>query len=325
MSGYVEFRGDQIERLVMREVDRRMGSTHLRLLQVISCCALLVTVILVPYFRVRDFQQVLLYLPGIDKVAHYLIHIGIVLGAYSLLGYARFRRPGWRLVTAVAISLTIALIDETAQRYSSSRNFELTDLGANLLGAVTASAILSRNRIGIPGVVLVVLISGSLAAALIADSYHKQQPYFQGQRFEKQKNYVLARKYYLQAVAAGNTSAGLFNDLAWLEVEFLDGNPAVALSYVEQAFQRSSHNAGVLDTYGWVLYLLGKYDRALELLKRAEKLDPGIYCIHYHLGMTRLALGDREKARFHLERQVLQNSDDRYGKLALEALTTLQP
>jgi tetratricopeptide (TPR) repeat protein len=295
------------------------------LLPVITIGGLLALLLIVPNFRVHEIQQVLIYLPGIDKAVHYVEHVVIVLGGYWLLGFTRLRgAPRRRIVVAFVGSLLLSLIDESQQRYISGRNFEVADLLANGLGALTGLVLLVRRRIGLPAAAFALVVCATLAGLLVADSYRRQQPYYVGQRYEHSRQYALAKEYYLRAVAAGNTSSGLYNDLAWLEVELLDGDPAVAHRYAELAVRQRPDNPAILDTYGWTLCRLGRFDEALPVLAKARELDPTIFCIDYHLGVVYLAQGDRETARVHFERQVARSPDDRYGRLSRAALENLR-
>jgi tetratricopeptide (TPR) repeat protein len=63
----------------------------------------------------------------------------------------------------------------------------------------------------------------------------------------------------------------------------------------------SSDNSSLLDTNGWVRFKLGEYREALPVLERARARAPDSHVIRYHLGMTELQLGLRDRARTNLE------------------------
>ncbi|MBU8934819.1 MAG: tetratricopeptide repeat protein [candidate division Zixibacteria bacterium] len=69
-----------------------------------------------------------------------------------------------------------------------------------------------------------------------------------------------------------------------------------ARDLIVRAVQMEPDNAAYLDSYGWVSYRLGEYDKALDYLKRAVVLDsdPTIFD---HLGDTYKATGDSIAAR----------------------------
>jgi len=68
------------------------------------------------------------------------------------------------------------------------------------------------------------------------------------------------------------------------------------------------------------LYKRGEYNRALKYLLDAFKLNPDIFCIHYHLGATYAALNEFENAIFHFKKQIKRNSNDRDGLAAAKDL-----
>ncbi|MDX9856926.1 MAG: tetratricopeptide repeat protein [candidate division Zixibacteria bacterium] len=69
-----------------------------------------------------------------------------------------------------------------------------------------------------------------------------------------------------------------------------------ARDLIARAVAQEPRNAAYLDSYGWVYYRLGDYDRAVEYLSQAVTLgsDPIIFD---HLGDAYHAAGDRESAR----------------------------
>ena len=65
-----------------------------------------------------------------------------------------------------------------------------------------------------------------------------------------------------------------------------------------------SPNPAFLDTYGWVLYVRGRYADAVPVLKEAVAKAPQAQVLQYHLGMAQLKAGDRAAARTSLEAAV---------------------
>ncbi|WP_367268221.1 tetratricopeptide repeat protein [uncultured Thiohalocapsa sp.] len=55
--------------------------------------------------------------------------------------------------------------------------------------------------------------------------------------------------------------------------------------------------ASFLDTLGWVYYRRGEYQRAAEVLERAQASEESTPQRQFHLGMTYLKLGRIEEAR----------------------------
>jgi tetratricopeptide (TPR) repeat protein len=82
----------------------------------------------------------------------------------------------------------------------------------------------------------------------------------------------------------------------------------------------TSNNGLLLDTVGWVRFKRGEYQDALPTLERAIEQAPESKLIRFHLAMTQLRLGLRDRARTNLE-AALTGSDNFQG--AEEARTVL--
>ena len=82
----------------------------------------------------------------------------------------------------------------------------------------------------------------------------------------------------------------------------------------------TSGNGMLLDTVGWVRFKRGEYQDALPTLERAMEQAPDSKQIRFHLAMTQLRLGLRDRARTNLE-AALTGSDNFEG--AEEARTVL--
>jgi len=139
---------------------------------------------------------------------------------------------------------------------------------------------------------------------------------------ERQHDFVGARTHYLKALNAGMRSASLFNELAWVQSEAGIGDPQQAVDFAWRALEMAPDNADYLDTYGWALYKAGRYQEALEPLRKAYRKKPDMYCIHYHLGAVYLALARRAEAYEHLKQQVAL-PHVREGRMAARALAQL--
>jgi len=72
------------------------------------------------------------------------------------------------------------------------------------------------------------------------------------------------------------------NNLAYLLMNELQ-DPKSARRYAERALEGAPENAGVLDTLGWNLVLLGEYDEAIRKLRHALEIQSELDALHYHL------------------------------------------
>ncbi len=83
-----------------------------------------------------------------------------------------------------------------------------------------------------------------------------------------------------------------------------------ALALVERAVAIEPDNGAYVDSLGWALFRLGRYERARGLLERAARLVPGDAVISEHLGDLYLAVGRPAEARLHYERALSLDGDN---------------
>ena len=88
------------------------------------------------------------------------------------------------------------------------------------------------------------------------------------------------------------------NNLAWILGELKDPS---AIGYAEKAYTMAPRNAGVLDTYGWLLFNSGNAKRGLELLTQAAASAPQEVEIRVHLAKALIISGDKARAKIELE------------------------
>ena len=91
--------------------------------------------------------------------------------------------------------------------------------------------------------------------------------------------------------------------------EYLD-RAAEAENYVKQAYRLIPENPDLLDTYGWVLYKLGKQQEALACLARSVWLRESPYN-RYHIAIVLAQLGRTSAAREQLRRALRKVGDDK--------------
>lgn len=91
------------------------------------------------------------------------------------------------------------------------------------------------------------------------------------------------------------------NNLAMLLVTYRKDQASLDRARDLTADFVSSEDSSLLDTHGWVRFKRGEYASALPVLERAAARAPDSRVVRFHLGMTELQLGQREKARSDLE------------------------
>lgn len=97
------------------------------------------------------------------------------------------------------------------------------------------------------------------------------------------------------------------NNAAYLTVELHGDDPermSKAIAWVEAAVEAYPQEATFRDTLGWVSYLSGDYEAALQYLRAAVSgLRESPEC-QYHLGLAESKAGDAQLARWHLQAAV---------------------
>lgn len=90
-----------------------------------------------------------------------------------------------------------------------------------------------------------------------------------------------------------------------------------ALELISRAVTFQPENSAYLDSYGWVYYRMGQYDKALKYLERAVALDSDPVMFD-HLGDVHSATGDRQEARTFWNKALELDPDNETIKEKLE-------
>jgi tetratricopeptide (TPR) repeat protein len=140
--------------------------------------------------------------------------------------------------------------------------------------------------------------------------------------FEKLERWDDARKAYSRVLELDSENVLAKNNLAWLLVEH-GGNIDVALTLAQQAKEKSSDNAQITDTIGWVYYRKGVYKTAEEYLRQCVDRDRNNATFQYQFGMVEWKLGNRDEARRRLQNALALDpgfADAQAAKIALARL-----
>lgn len=120
------------------------------------------------------------------------------------------------------------------------------------------------------------------AVMTLADSYH---------RIGDHKS---SDKYFDKALEISPGNPLTLNNYAYflsLRRERLDA----ALKMIEQSIAREPNNSSFQDTYGWVLYELGRYEEARQWIEKAYN-NKGSADVTHHLGDVYFRLGNTQRA-----------------------------
>jgi Tfp pilus assembly protein PilF/VanZ family protein len=281
-------------------------------------CILLMVLLILANLVGGPMNQLFLMLPGIDKVGHFAFYVSLFVLLRALA--ATLVPDSWATPLAAGVGLAIGGGDELIQGVVSTRNTELGDFAADVSGLAIGWVISQK-----PGRAVGLAVAGAAIIAASAVTIHthiRLRDYSRALRYERQRDFVQAREYYLRALASGLRTPGLYNGLGWVEIESGHGDPRKAVEYSRTALEMRPGDADFLDTYGWALVHAGQSAEALAPLQEAYRKKPSMYCIHFHLGMAYRALGRRSEAETHFRRQ-MELTDTREARLARQALAEM--
>jgi tetratricopeptide (TPR) repeat protein len=277
--------------------------------------ALMVLVLSMNVFG-QELNALFLRYPGIDKALHVLGYMTAYAAIYWLAGNLTHdgdARARW----AAVLTLALSAADESFQALMPARSLEAFDVVANVAGVVLGWAIVRRTADGLALTAATVAVCAGVYVGW--ETHVRLYDYARAIRYEQQQDFVRARHHFRLALDNGLRTAGLFNELGWVEIESGIGDPHEAVEYAKTALDMQPGNYDILDTYGWALHHAGRTREAIDVLERVYAARPNMFCINYHLGSAYLAAGDRDKAEFHFARQV-ERKGTREAVFARQAL-----
>ncbi|MDA8890756.1 hypothetical protein N9I74_00920 [Candidatus Pelagibacter sp.] len=121
--------------------------------------------------------------------------------------------------------------------------------------------------------------------------------YRRGGSYERLGDYVSSDKDLLKSLEVNPDDAYVLNYLAysWLEREY---NIEISLQMLEKAYAVRSNDPYIIDSIGWAYYLVDKYDKAENFLKRAVELMPQDPIVNDHYGDILWQLDRKIQARY---------------------------
>jgi predicted Zn-dependent protease len=128
-------------------------------------------------------------------------------------------------------------------------------------------------------------------------------------RLEAVGDFEGAIAMYERLYDANKVSDVLANNLASLLSDHRDDPASLEKAYAVAKRLRSSTEPAFQDTYGWILYQRGEYERAVQPLVAASVGIPNNSLVQYHLGMLYKALEQDALAITQLERSIALAND----------------
>jgi tetratricopeptide (TPR) repeat protein len=95
-----------------------------------------------------------------------------------------------------------------------------------------------------------------------------------------------------------------------------------ALAWTSRAVELDPDNAAYQDSYGWTLYRLGRFQEAVEPLRKAAGLDPREPLLRIHLAKALHSAGRREEGRQLLRELLVDQPNERQARELLQLWET---
>ena len=134
--------------------------------------------------------------------------------------------------------------------------------------------------------------------------------------WERRDDIARAEADFRQILVAQPDSGAALNALGYTLADRTDRH-VEALELIDRARVAEPDNAAIIDSYGWVLYRLGRNEEALVELRRAFALQKDAE-IASHIGEVLWVLGRRDEARDFFERARELDPESRALERALE-------
>ena len=130
-----------------------------------------------------------------------------------------------------------------------------------------------------------------------------------GASYERTRRYEEAAEQFQAVLAIQPEHSTAMNYLGYM---WADNNENLeqALDLVRRAVALEPNNGAYVDSLGWALFRLGKFEEARRHLERANQLVPEDSVILEHLGDVYVALGDERRAREAYEHALAINDDE---------------
>lgn len=106
------------------------------------------------------------------------------------------------------------------------------------------------------------------------------------------------------------------NHLGYILLKY-NKNIEEAFSLIAEAYKHGQKEGSIVDSMGWALYLIGRYDEAIPYLERASNLSPSEALIYDHLGDAYWETGKKREAVFQWNHAI--SLKDHSGEIDKEA------
>ncbi len=140
--------------------------------------------------------------------------------------------------------------------------------------------------------------------------------YARGMTHERKNNWTAAEKDLLTALEVQPDNPLILNYIGYSWVD-MGINLEKAMEMIKRAVMLKPDDGYIIDSYGWALYKMGKYDEAVKWLEYSAEILPYDVTINDHLGDAYWRVGRKIEAKFQWNRAYLI-SDDKQEKQLIE-------
>lgn len=130
-----------------------------------------------------------------------------------------------------------------------------------------------------------------------------------GITFERLDNWDAAEADFLKALELRPEQPQVLNYLGYTMLE-MQLNMEEALSLIERAVEQRPDSGYIVDSLGWGLYRLGRYEEAVGHMEKATALQPIDPIVNDHLGDVYWAVGRYREAEFQWHRALSFVTDE---------------
>ena len=132
--------------------------------------------------------------------------------------------------------------------------------------------------------------------------------YALGMAYERNGQWKKAEEALQKALKVSNRHPFVLNYLgySWLQH---NENSNEALYMIFEAYRQNPEDGHIMDSLGWALYRMGKYEDAIKVLERAAEYLPGNAIVCDHLGDAYWLVGRKEEARFQWQHALTLKED----------------
>ncbi|MBQ2811583.1 MAG: tetratricopeptide repeat protein [Alphaproteobacteria bacterium] len=132
--------------------------------------------------------------------------------------------------------------------------------------------------------------------------------YALGMAYERNNQWNEAENVLKKALSISNRHPFILNYLGYVWLEN-NQNYNEALYMIFEAYQQNPENGHIMDSMGWALYRMGKFDDALNVLEKAAEYLPANAVVCDHLGDVYWQVGRKNEAKYQWQHALTLKED----------------